>query len=126
MAASQTKVEGARELQASATRAADELADMSRAQGQASDYVAQVARGMAPVVSGRLAGSVRAGRAGTQATITAGGPGVPYAGVIHGGWAARNIAPQPFLSDALAQAEASVVDIYGAEVDNIVTRIHGK
>jgi hypothetical protein len=46
--------------------------------------------------------------------------------VIHWGWPARNISAQPFLADALEQAESSVVDIYGAEASNIVTRIHGK
>lgn len=126
MAASKVTVEGARELEVSAQKAAAELADMSQANSRAGDYVAQVARGLAPVVSGRLAGSVRAEHPAGRATVTAGGPGVPYAGPIHWGWAARNIAPHPFLTDALAQTETSVVSIYGDEVDHIVARIHGK
>lgn len=124
--ADQTKVEGARELEATARAAAADLADMSRAHAQASDYVVQVARGMAPVRSGRLANSVRAAHAPTGATITAGGPGVPYAGPIHWGWPARNISAQPFLVDALAQAETSVVGIYGDSVERTVATIHGK
>jgi hypothetical protein len=124
--AESVRVEGARELSASARHAADELADMSKAHGQAGDYVAQLARGMAPARSGRLRSTIRAERAEALASVTAGGAGVPYAGPIHFGWAARNIAAQPFLTDALAQAESSVVNIYGDEVDHIVARIHGK
>jgi hypothetical protein len=119
-------VEGARELEQSAHRAADSLGDLSSAHGSAGDYVAQVARGLAPVVSGRLAASIRAERAATEATVTAGGPTVPYAGPIHWGWAARNISAQPFLVDALSAAETSVVNIYGAEVQTTVATIHGK
>lgn len=124
--ADQVRVEGARELETTAHRAAESLADLSDAHGQASEQVAQLARGMAPVVSGRLAGSVRAERAPTQATITAGGPGVPYAGPIHWGWPARNIRSQPFLVDALAAAESSVVNVYGDAVTRTVATIHGK
>lgn len=124
--AGQVRVEGARELEASAHRAADNLGDLSGAHGQAGDYVAQLARGMAPVRSGRLAGSIRADSAATAATVTAGGPGVPYAGPIHWGWPARNIRAQPFLVDALSAAETSVVNIYGDAVQTTVSTIHGK
>jgi hypothetical protein len=124
--ADQMKVEGARELETSARAAAADLADMAREHQQASDYVAQIARGMAPAVTGRLAGSVRAAAASTGATITAGGPGVPYAGPIHWGWPARNISAQPFLVDALAAAETSVVGIYSDGVERTVATIHGK
>lgn len=124
--ADQVKVEGARELAATAHHAADSLGDLSTANGRAGDYVAQLARGMAPVRSGRLAASIRADRSTTEATVTAGGATVPYAGPIHWGWPARNIAAQPFLVDALTAAESSVVNIYGATVDTTVATIHGK
>jgi hypothetical protein len=64
-----------------------------------------------PAVSGKLAGSIRAGRGKTKAVVRAGGARVPYAGPIHYGWPEHNIAPQPFLSEAL-QAERS--DIFRA------------
>jgi hypothetical protein len=124
--ADQIRVEGAAELDASARAASADLADMSRAQGQAGDYVAQVARGMAPVRSGALVGTIRAERATTEVRVTAGGPGVPYAGPIHWGWPARNISAQPFLVNALDQAETSVVGIYADEVERTVAKIHGK
>ena len=40
--------------------------------------------------------------------VRAGRAAVPYAGVIHFGWAAHSIAPQPFLYDA-ADARADEV-----------------
>lgn len=120
------KVEGARELERTTHRAADKLDDLSGAHGQAGDYVAQLARSKAPAVTGRLANSIRAERAATQASVTAGGPGVPYAAPIHWGWAARNISAQPFLVDALTAAETSVVNIYGDAVETTVATIHGK
>ena len=122
----QVKVEGARELERTAHAAADSLGDMASAHSKAGAYVAQVARSRAPVVSGRLAGSVRADHSATEVAVTAGGPGVPYAGPIHWGWPARNISAQPFLVDALETTETSVVDIYGDEVERTVRTIHGK
>lgn len=129
--ASQVKVEGARELEATMHRAADDVGDLSSAASQSGSQVAQVARGLAPVRSGRLVGTIRAAqptsaRAVTAGGVTAGGPGVPYAGPIHWGWAARNIQAQPFLTDALAQTESSVVNTYAEAVGRTVSTIHGK
>lgn len=62
-----------------------------------------------PRVSGALAGSMRAGRGKTKAVVRAGGAKVPYAGVIHYGWPARNIKPQPFLLDALQRQRSNAL-----------------
>ncbi|MGF6821183.1 hypothetical protein M2317_000069 [Microbacterium sp. ZKA21] len=61
-----------------------------------------------PRRSGNLAGTLRAGRGKTKAVVRAGGARAPYAGVIHYGWPARRIAPQPFLSDALQRKRTDV------------------
>lgn len=58
---------------------------------------AQVASGLAPRVTGRLAGDVRGNRAKSKAVVTAGRRSVPYAGPINYGWPARNIAPSGFM-----------------------------
>lgn len=121
-----SQVEGARELAQTAHAAADSLGDMASAHSKAGAYMAQVARSKAPSVSGRLAGSVRADHSATEVTVTAGGPGVPYAGPIHWGWPARNISAQPFLVDALEATQTSVVSIYGDDVQRTVATIHGK
>ena len=57
-----------------------------------------------------LAGSIRAGRGKTKSVIRAGKARVPYAGVTHYGWPARNIAPHPFLTDALQQEASEIYD----------------
>jgi HK97 gp10 family phage protein len=126
MAGGQQQVQGARELEQSAHAAADSLGDMASAHSKAGAYITQVARSRAPVASGRLAGSIRAEHSATEVTVTAGGPGVPYAGPIHWGWPARNISAQPFLVDAMEATETSVVNIYGDDIERTVATIHGK
>ena len=61
-----------------------------------------------PVLSGRLSGTIRAGRGKTKAVVRAGGARAPYAGVIHYGWPARNIEPNPFLLNALQRKRGDV------------------
>jgi phage gpG-like protein len=115
-------VKGARELRATTLRAAAELSRMDAADSRAGAYLTQRAKGMAPRVTGRLAGSIRAGRTKDAATVTA---GAVYAGVIHWGWPARNISAQPFLVDALTAGEPTVATIYMGEVTQIVGTIKG-
>lgn len=74
-----------------------------------------------PRRSGTLADSIRvAERSKTKAVIRAGKKRVPYAGPIHFGWPARNIAAQPFLTDALADRRQEVADIYTDELDRFI------
>jgi len=63
-----------------------------------------------PRVTGTLAGTLRAGRGKTKAVVRAGTAAVPYAGPIHYGWPARNIAPQPFLTAALQAQQTRILD----------------
>ena len=62
-----------------------------------------------PHKDGTLAGTLRAGRGKTKAVVRAGGRKAPYAGVIHFGWPARNIEPQPFLLDALKATRPQIL-----------------
>lgn len=62
-----------------------------------------------PVLSGSLSGTIRAGRGKTKAVVRAGGARTPYAGVVHYGWPAHNIAPQPFLKEALQSERSDVL-----------------
>lgn len=63
--------------------------------------VASTAANKAPVRTGKLRNSVRAGASKRSGTVKAGKKAVPYAGPIHFGWSRRNIAPNPFMWDAL-------------------------
>lgn len=62
-----------------------------------------------PTLSGRLTGTLRAGRGKTKAVVRAGGARAPHAGVIHYGWPAHNIAAQPFLTNALQSERGDVL-----------------
>lgn len=75
-----------------------------------------------PQRSGTLAGTVRAGRGKTKAVVRAGGARAPYAGVIHYGWPARGIAPQPFLTDALQAKRGAVFAALDAGIAELLKR----
>lgn len=99
----QVRVQGLRKtLRAleNAGAASDDMKDLMHDIGMLVVNAAQPPRGQ----TGRLASTLRAGRGKTKAVVRAGGARVPYAGVVHYGWPARNIHPQPFLVTAyLAQ-----------------------
>ena len=75
-----------------------------------------------PTVTGTLAGTLRAGRGKTKAVIRAGGARAPYAGVTHYGWPARNITPQPFLTDALQRQQAGVLRELDAGIGRLLEK----
>jgi hypothetical protein len=87
--------------------------------------MANASRGRAPRRTGRLAGSTRPVWDRATAAVTAGGPGIPYAGVIHWGWPARNIRPQPWLAETLQEYQSAAVAAIDERVTHIVSTIHG-
>jgi hypothetical protein len=48
---------------------------------------------------------------------------VPYANVIHFGWAKHNIRPQPFLYDALDSRADDIARRWADELDRIVRKV---
>lgn len=96
----------------------DEIKDAGQ---EAGNLVANEARSLVPVRSGRLRDSIRVGRQLRRVTIQAGNnrtskSGVPYANPIHWGWFKRNIKPQPFFVKALGITRD---EVYRAYYDNI-------
>lgn len=83
--------------------------DMRDLMHQLGTVVVLAARPMARRQSGAMAASTRAGRGKTKAVVRAGGARVPYAGVQHYGWPARNITPNPFLTNALQATRPAVL-----------------
>lgn len=63
-----------------------------------------------PVRTGALSASLRAGRGKTKAVVRAGRALVPYAGVIHYGYPARNIAPTMFLVKSMRANQQAVIE----------------
>ena len=115
-------VKGGPELQRAFDRFGDRLDDMKGVNQEIADEVAGEARSRAPVLTGRLRGSVKGRGTKRRAYVQAGGRGIPYAGPIHFGWAKRNIEPQPFLYDALDDRIDDVVDRYGKQVEALIRR----
>lgn len=126
MARGLVQVEGARELRRTMKQAGEDFTDLKTLHAGIGAIVANRGADMAPKRSGALAASVRASAAASSSTVRAGFARLRYAGPIHWGWPTRNIAPQPFLTDAAQQTEAQWIALYETETDKILSRIHGK
>lgn len=123
MADGMIRVEGARQLRSTLRAAGADLDDLKRAHAAASELVARAAR--APVRSGRLQSTIRAGQTRTAAIVRAGYKSVPYAGPIHWGWPARNIAANPFLTEAAQSTEPQWITQYEQDVERILDQVQG-
>jgi hypothetical protein len=106
-------------------RAARDLGDLSAANDRAGEIIANAGRISAPRLTGRLAASVRAQRTRGAAVVVAGNAVVPYAGVIHNGWRAHNIHPQPWLADTLDATQPQWSPAYDENVAKILDRVKG-
>lgn len=94
---------------------------------QAGTVVVKGSRRKAPELSGLLKRSIRNQWSGGRATVLAGKPSnesVEYAGVIHYGWAAHNITPQPFIHDALRDDWTQVYETFTEAVDRVTAKIN--
>lgn len=119
------EVEGASRLRKTLKAAGDDLSDMKEAHAAAAQFVAHQAASRAPRVTGTLAGGVRGSGAASVATIRAGGARVPYANPIHWGWPARNIAPQPFITEAAQATEGTWIELYERAADRALDKVKG-
>lgn len=119
------QVDGSKELRKTMKRAGEDFADLKAVHEAAGQIVVDAARGLAPVVSGALAGSIRASRLANGVSVKVGGNRIPYANPIHWGWPKRNIAGVPFLSDAATQTEPIWLALYEAEMERIIEKIKG-
>lgn len=121
------EVTGARELRRKIKQAEDQgLKDqLKKAYKDAANIVARSGRLKAPERSGDLASSIRSMNQTTRAVVAAGrGRTTDYAGVIHYGWPAHNITPQPFLHQALKDDWDRVYDTFTDAVDRVVEDIN--
>jgi len=116
-------VVGARQLRRALKDAGDDLQNMKTVHGDVSDVVTNRARLYAPTRSGKLARSIRSAPTKTRAAVRVGKKLVPYAMPIHWGWAARNIAPNPFLTDAADDTQKTWLPMYQNAIDDIAKEI---
>jgi hypothetical protein len=115
-------VEGAKQLQRALRQVEGGMADLKSAHAEAAKIVERQAEAIAPRRSGRLAASVRSAGQARQGIVRAGKAAVPYAAVIHFGYAARNIAPQPYLYDALDARRTEVIATYNSHVNKLIKK----
>tara|TARA_R100001129_G_scaffold118264_1_gene81766 strand:+ start:236 stop:610 length:375 start_codon:yes stop_codon:yes gene_type:complete len=106
------KATGVKELRRELRRMGDDLEDLKSLNLTVATLVSQRAKDLVPRRTGNLADTIRPAGTKTAGRVRAGFKRVPYAGVIHFGFPARGIQPQPFLYDALDQRRGEVFDAY--------------
>jgi len=117
------KVEGLRELLTALRKIDPDLKlEIKQANRRAATVVYNAAVPMVPVRTGRLRASVRVLASQRRGQVAAGKKSVPYAGPIHFGWRAHNIAPNPFLYKALDKRRNEVIRSYEQSVDKVVRK----
>jgi hypothetical protein len=121
----QVKVEGLNNLVRTMKRAGVDIHELKDAHHAAGEIVARDAAARAPRDTGALAGSIKAARQVRRARVQAGSSRVPYAAPIHWGWPARNIAANPFISDAAQATEPRWVEQYQRDVQHALDQVRG-
>jgi hypothetical protein len=119
------EVQGLGQLVRTLRRAGDDVGDLKDAHARVAAIVAAAGASRAPRRSGALASSVRGSRQVRRARVSAGRASVPYAGVIHWGWPAHNIAPNPFLSEAAQDTESQWTATYQRDVQHVLDKVKG-
>ena len=114
----QVKVEGLANLKRSMRAAGVDLADLK----QATSEVARIVQAAAPHRTGNLAGSITANNAMNRAVV---GSRLVYAGPIHWGWESRNIAANPFVTEAAKATEDIWLAVWLTAVDQILADVKG-
>lgn len=99
--------------------AAESMRDLMHSIGL---IVVGAARPSTPVLTGALAGTLRAGKGKTKAVIRAGRASVPYAGVIHYGWPARGIQARPFLTSAVQSTRSQTFSALEEGIDQLLKK----
>lgn len=114
------RVEGLGKTMRALSKAGADAEDMKTLMHSLGLIVVRAAQGKAPTLTGALRGTIRAGRGKTKAVVRAGGAKTPYAGVIHYGWPARSIQPNPFLVDALQASRGAVLSGLDKGLDRLL------
>lgn len=98
-------------------------AEIKAAGTAAGELVANEARTLVPVRSGKLRDTIRVSKSLAKVSISAGNNGkVPYANPIHWGWFKRHIRPNPFFAKALGVTRTEVFNNYYAQMDKLIAK----
>lgn len=110
-------------------KAGIQLSELKPVNRQAAEIAMQQAKRDAPVRSGAMRNTLRVGATNRAGIIRAGNnraTGVPYAGPIHWGWPARNIAANPFMQRAASKTQPQWKQVYEDIVDKALRQVKGK
>jgi hypothetical protein len=108
-------VEGAETVADTLGDAASHLAEL--APPEVGTLIQNKSRAAAPFVSGRLRGSIQSRADAGRVEV---GSGLEYAHVIHNGWAAHNIAANPFLIPIAEDLESAWGPMYSTAAARVV------
>lgn len=122
MADSGVRVEGLRETVRSLERMGVEVSDLKAAFKKIGTVVANDAKNLTPVLTGRLAASIRPSNTKNKAVIRAGGARIPYAGVQEYGHY-NNIEPHNFMRGAVAANQKSAVKALDDELNRLIRKL---
>lgn len=120
------KVIGMRQLRSALREVGVPKEAIKQAGKDSAELVANEARSLVPVKTGRLRDSIRlSAYASGRISILAGNnrksrSGIPYANPIHWGWFKRNIKPQPFFVKALGYTRQEVFDNYFKQMQKLI------
>ena len=120
------RVAGSRELQSAYSRAETELETLPRITQTVAHAQQTKATQTAPRRTGALAAAVRTVTEHGNVIIVAGGPRVPYAPIIHWGWRAHSIKPNPWITRAVLDTEPQTLDAYTAGIQTILDETVGR
>jgi hypothetical protein len=120
------RVSGDQRLIETLQRASIDVTELKKLNKEAAEVVATVAGNTAPVRTGRLGRSARAGATKKAGIVRIGNnTTTPYANPIQWGWPARNIQPTHFATDAAKSTEPLWVRNYNRGIDRILGRVQG-
>lgn len=123
------QVRGVKELRRTLKKAGADLSDFTTINRAAAAIVAAAARGRTPLgpdAGGHISGTVRVGATRTAGIVRVGNnTRFPYGGPIHWGWPARNIAPNPWVTEAAQDTETQWIPKYVDGLDRVVSQVKG-
>lgn len=114
------EIEGLRTTIRNLERLGVAVSDLKAAFKKIGSIITADAQRQAPRKSGALAGSIRPSNTKNKAVVRAGSARVPYAGVQHYGWPARNIEGHPYLTNAVANKQVEAVNTLDEELANLI------
>lgn len=117
------RVTGLRETIRTLEQLGVQVADLKEAMTRIGTLVGREAYTLARKKSGRMAGSIRPGRAKSKAIIRAGRAGLPYVGVQHYGWPGHGITPNPFLTDAAENKQREAVTELSDSLNSLIRKL---